>query len=398
MPSSSFKRPSAAALPPFVRLAAVLFVMEFVRSAFLISFLPAYAAGRLGVSVAAVGLAVSIHYVADTAVKAAAGYLVDRFSSRLMLHAAFGTTGAGLLTAFFGQQPWMLVVGAILIGIGVSPIWLLCMSEVREDNRASQMGSIYTVWLASLGAGPVVMGFLLDRGYGVSFGVLGGLLAFGWAVALGWNVRRGISARSVPLREQLAQLGGKLAAMKPLVPGMVLQTAAAGLLVPVLPTFATDNMGLDYSGYSLVLIVGGAATAVGLIPMGRLSDRWGHRRFLVVGFAGLAAALFLLLSSSGLVPSMLLAAVLGLSYAVVLPSWNALLASFVPDDQKGTGWGVLSSIEGIGVMIGPVVGGWVAGTYDPSVTVGASAVLLAGIAAFYGFFPQRRLTSPEQTE
>lgn len=377
--------------PYFIRLCSMLFFMEFVRSALLISFLPAYAVHNLGISIAAVGLAVSIHYMADTAVKVAAGYLLDRFSSRLMLHFSFALAFIGLLIVFFGKQPWMLVGGAALLGIGVSPVWLICLSSVREDGRGSNMGAIYTVWLASLGAGPIVLNFIMDVGYSVSFWLLTAMLVSGWIVALGTKVEAGAVPPSIPIRIQLEQLRTKLVSMKPLVPGMVLQTAAAGLLVPVLPTFATTQLGLDYSGYSLVLIVGGTVTALGLIPMGRLSDKWGHRRFLVAGFAGLAAALIMLLTSDGLVSAMLLASALGFSYAVLLPSWNALLSTFVPSEQKGTGWGVLSSIEGIGVMAGPVLGGWVAGTFNETVTVAVSACLLAAIALFYLLMPQRRL-------
>lgn len=376
----------------------MLFAIEFVRSALLISFLPAYAAGHLGISLAAVGLAVSIHYLADTGVKVAAGYLLDRFSSRLMLHLAFAASLAGLWAVFFAGTPWLLVAGAVLLGIGASPVWLICLSSIREQQRGSQMGVIYTIWLTSLGAGPIALGFVLDRGYTISFVLLLALLAIGWGIAFLTRFEAGQPLASMPLKQQLAQLKGRLVLMKPLVPGMIVQTAAAGLLVPVLPTFATNRLGLDYSGYSLVLIVGGIVTAAGLIPMGRLSDRWGHRRFLVAGFFGLAAALVMLLSSSGLPSAMLLASMLGLSYAVVLPSWNAVLSSFVPSEQKGTGWGVLSSIEGIGVMVGPAVGGWVAGQFNETVTVGVSAGLLAIIAVFYLLVPKRRLLPAQADE
>ncbi|MDF2716182.1 MAG: transporter [Paenibacillus sp.] len=376
---------------PFIRLSLMLFVIEFVRSALLISFLPAYAVGHLGVSLAAVGLAVSIHYMADTAVKIGAGYLLDRFSSKRMVHISFAVSIAGLCTVYYGYQPWLLIAGSVLLGIGASPIWLICLSSIREQGRGSQLGAIYTVWLASLGAGPIVLNFVMDLDFALSFWLLLAMLAAGWLISLRTGVERQVVPDSVPFRVQLSLLKGKLGQMKPLVPGMVLQTAAAGLLVPVLPTFATNRLGLDYSGYSLVLIVGGAVTAAGLIPMGRLSDKWGHRRFLVAGFFGLAAALIMLLSSSGLPSAMLLASVLGLSYAVVLPSWNAVLSAFIPSESKGTGWGVLSSIEGIGIMIGPVIGGWVAGVFDETVTVAVSACLLAAIALFYLLVPLRRL-------
>ncbi|WP_159887497.1 MFS transporter [Paenibacillus puerhi] len=367
----------------FIRLAMILFFTEMVRSAFVISFLPAYAADYLGISVAAVGLAISVHYVADTAVKAIAGYLLDRFPPKAILHVSLAIGFVGLWLAFFSEQPWMLIMGAALMGLGVSPIWLICLSSIHEDQRGSQMGTIYTVWLASLGLGPVAVNFVIDYGYRLTFWLLAAIYAIGWLIALSWNEK----LKPIPtltLGEQMAQLRLKLFAMKPLVPGMILQTAAAGLLVPILPTLARQHLGLSYSQYSLVLIAGGAVTTLCLIPLGRLSDKWGHKWFLVFGFGALALGLLgLLFSANHLYATMLMAALLGGSYAAVLPAWNALMSYFVPPDQKGTGWGVLSSIEGLGVMIGPLIGGWIASRYDASVTVWISSAMLASIALYY---------------
>lgn len=370
----------------FIRLVLVLFFVEMVRSAFVISFLPAYAANQLGLSVATVGLAISVHYVADTAVKCVAGYLLDRLSPQIILHLSLGLAFAGLWLSFVSNQPWMLILGSALMGLGVSPIWLICLSSIREGNRGSQMGTIYTVWFAGLGLGPVAVNFAIDSGYRLTFWLLAAIFAAGWLVAIGWKVQ----IKPIPsftFMEQMAQLRMKLVAMKPLVPGMVLQTAAAGLLVPILPTFAHQNLGLSYSQYSLVLITGGIMTALCLIPMGRLSDRYGQKWFLVFGFGVLAAGMAGLLFASNFYAAMVLAALLGGSYAAVLPAWNAVMSYFVPPDQKGMGWGVLSSIEGLGVMAGPLIGGWVASLYSVTVTVIVSACLLAFIALFYVWIP-----------
>lgn len=72
-----------------LKLFTVLFCTEFVRSAFLFSFLPNFAISESGQTVALVGLAVSLHYAADTLIKGVAGYLLDRFSLRWLLPATF---------------------------------------------------------------------------------------------------------------------------------------------------------------------------------------------------------------------------------------------------------------------------------------------------------------------
>lgn len=122
--------------------------------------------------------------------------------------------------------------------------------------------------------------------------------------------------------------------------------------------------------------------------MGKLSDKWGRKWFLILGFTGFSVSLFSLTFVSTLWQALASAAVLGFfSYSAVLPAWNALLAQYVPQEQQGTGWGVFSSVEGIGVVIGPIIGGWLADRYHEGVSIWVSAVILGCIALYYLLFP-----------
>jgi MFS family permease len=159
------------------------------------------------------------------------------------------------------------------------------------------------------------------------------------------------------------------------------------MLIPIMPGFAQEHLGLSYTQYSIVMVVGGGSAVLGMVPMGKLSDRFGKKWFLVLGFLLFALSVGLLPSSQSFGPSLGLAFVLGLSYAAVLPSWNALMATYVPEDQKGVGWGLLSTVEGIGVMIGPVFGGWLATMFGLPVTLLTAAGMFAFLTFFYAVMP-----------
>ncbi len=375
-------------------LFTVLFCTEFVRSAFLFSFLPNFAVNESGQTVALVGLAVSLHYTADTLIKCVAGYLLDRFSLRWLLPTTFVLMLSGLAAVFFSPYAWGLVVGSVMLGMGASPIWLICLEKIRLTERAAQIGAIYTVWLACIGLGPVTINLTLDYGFEPAFRLMVALLAVGCIASFGINRTTSLRLQNVSFAEQAAGLRRRLVQLKWLLPGMVLQMTAAGLLLPILPGFAADHLGLSQPQYSLMLILGGAGAILFLVPMGKLADRWGHKQMLFAGFVSLTVVLALLIVS--MPPpalTMLFAFMLGLSYSAVLPAWNAVLSYLVPEDQKGTGWGVLSGIEGLGIMIGPVIGGWIASQYTNTAAISLSAALLAVLALFYLILPQNKLVS-----
>ena len=156
------------------------------------------------------------------------------------------------------------------------------------------------------------------------------------------------------------------------------------MLIPILPGFATHELGLSGAQYSILLTVGGLCAVGGLIPMGKLSDRLGGNRwFLVVGFLAFAFGLYVLAWGLSFWYCLVIAVGLGLSYSAILPTWNALLATYVPPKQEGVGWGLLSTFEGVGVMIGPILGGVIALWGGETAVFWTSAILFGLIGLYY---------------
>jgi len=373
-----------------VLLAVILFFVEFVRGAALVSFIPIYGQNILYISLAIIGAATTAHYLTDTLLKTAIGYLLDRFPARLIINIGLLISLTGIALFHYGNIPWVFIFAAALYGVGISPVWIVCLTKVKEDQRAAQMGFLYMIWLVGMGAGPVVLNLILDYKPAFSYWLLVALSTVAWL--LSFFVAGGKQAEriSVPFREQWEALREKLKAIKPLLPGMILQTLGASMLVPILPTFVAESLSFtEHREYSLLLLLGGGCTVLGLVPMGKWSDKSSRKPFLVIGFGIFA----LTLASLSLHPSKLmaygLAVVLGLSYSAVLPAWNALLALYVPPGQKGLGWSLLSTVEGIGVLIGPVLGGFIASATSASMVVWISAALFGIVSIVYLLFPSR---------
>lgn len=379
--------------PEITLFAVILFIVEFVRGAALISFLPIFGEKTLGLSLNIIGIALTAHYLTDTLLKMAIGYLLDRFSIRFVVHLGLLISLCGIVLFQFAYLPWIFIAAAALYGVGISPIWIVCLTKVSVEHRATQMGFLYTIWFVGIGSGPIVSNILLDYSTSFTYYLLLGLSSISWMLALFISNTRTSATVTLPIRQQFVILAERLRHMRLLLPGMVLQTMGAGMLIPILPSFAEDRLGLNGKQYSLLLLAGGALTVLGLIPLGRLSDKLGGKKwFLVLGFCCIGGGLYLLGHEPALWQCMLLTGALGLSYAALLPAWNALLANYVPPMQQGLGWGIFSTVEGIGGMIGPVIGGTLAAWHGQTLVVWYAAILYALIGFFYIWFPFRAFT------
>ncbi|MCG9968094.1 MFS transporter [Pelotomaculum terephthalicicum JT] len=377
-------------------LLLVLLLIEFTRGAFFLTFLPLYAVNYLGISVAAAGLAVSAHYLAETLSKGAAGWQLDRRGHLTMLIGLLVGLAALVLMKIH-PSAILLLAGSAVLGLGISPVWLAVISKVAPvqlKERATRMGIIFAIWLVGGGGGPVVINFFIARDYNIAFWLL--IFLWGFALAVSATLLPGAesktgSGQGYSIKKELLKMLQNKAIKKILLPGMFLQTLTGGLLLPLLPLYAQNKIGLEPSQYGILLLIGGAAAALSFLPMGRLADRVNLKFILSAGFGISALSLAAFSVVRDAFNAYLLAALIGFSYAAVLPAWNNLLSKAVPPDRQATGWGVFSTIEGMGVAIGPAMGGVVAKYMGIQAPIIISTTLLAIMSCFYLFYPVERI-------
>lgn len=95
-----------------------------------------------------------------------------------------------------------------------------------------------------------------------------------------------------------------------------------------------------------------------LLTAGSLGDRFGRKRALIAGMVVFGAgSVWSAYSGSA---NMLIAAraLMGMGAALIMPSTLSITANIFADKQRASAIGVLTGVGGMGIVIGPLLGGW----------------------------------------
>lgn len=164
------------------------------------------------------------------------------------------------------------------------------------------------------------------------------------------------------------------------------------MLFPFFALYITQKFNVGMTEAGVVLGLFSVAGLVGQMIGGALTDKFGRRKLIIFGliFSALSTlTLGFINNFSALIP---LAIGIGLLSDVAGPAHGAMIADILPEHKRQEGFGILRVVGNLAWIIGPTIGGFVAGKSFLALFI--TDAIISSVVAFL-FFMLIPETKPE---
>ncbi len=189
----------------------------------------------------------------------------------------------------------------------------------------------------------------------------------------------------------------KRAALAFILVTITLDMLAMALVIPVLPRLVLGFMHGDTATASRVIGIFGTSWAIMQFifapVMGALSDRFGRRRVILISNFGLGLDYIFMALAPGiglLFAGRIISGITGASISTA----QAYIADITPPAQRAGNYGLMSAAFGLGLVLGPALGG-VLGQISPRLPFWVAAAFSL-VSAAYGLFVLPESLAPER--
>jgi MFS transporter, DHA1 family, multidrug resistance protein len=177
---------------------------------------------------------------------------------------------------------------------------------------------------------------------------------------------------------------------------MVVVMLGFGMIIPILP-FYIEIFGAGGSALGGLMATYGIMQFIFAPIWGQLSDKVGRKKILMVGVLGNAFAQLMFGLSTQLWMLFAARALAGLLSSATLPTAMAYIGDTTSKENRGGGMGMVGASMGVGMVLGPGIGGWLGGQSLSLPFFVASALSIFALLLIFLFLPES-LRKEEQAD
>ncbi|MHA1976374.1 MAG: MFS transporter [Candidatus Hodarchaeales archaeon] len=245
----------------------------------------------------------------------------------------------------------------------------MVLDQSTESNRGRNMG-IFGIFLASaMGLGPVFGGILAGIGDLVPYYTAAGLSIVVFLLGI-FLLREPHNLISKPiLRDNLSIVTKKPRLIIPSVFNFI-DRLHIGFILFILPIVLETELGVRPELRGMVLGIFALPFILLQYPIGLLSDKIGRYKLLLVGslMNTVILALIGFITPLGIVYVIMMFFLLGIGNGITGPPAMALVGDTIEEDENAVGMGFFNLLGNLGIMVGPVIAGFLITYTDVRIT------------------------------
>jgi MFS family permease len=333
-----------------------------------------------------VGVFVAAYPVAETLCGPLFGILSDRYGRSRWIYTGLAISTVTLFAFTLNRGIQYLTFVHAIEGVAAAMIIVSTLAMVTDistfSNRGREMGIYDFANLGGYVAGILLAG-VLTRSFslltpfyfGSVLAAIGAILSFQYVKDK--NVPSGQSASSPAQTVRLLLSNRRSAAMFPI---WLSVTTFIGMALTFGPRVGPSPLLTSF-------LLGGSVLVLAFSQpfFGYLSDRYGRNRMMMLGMLSLigliVTAIAFVRRTSHFVLMLPLLVVFGLGSFAFAPAALASLGDLAPSGARGTTMGLYSVVINLGLIIGPLLGGYLLDRYGlPSLFYAALIILMGAMA------------------
>jgi len=359
-----------------------LFVM---LSSSLVTPLIANYARQLGASSFVIGLVVSGYWISRIFLEIPSGFISQKFGLYRVMIAGLVLTGLGNLVMATWMDPYTLVLGRALMGLGaplffaVATTFVLNMFE--PERRGSAMGIFQGIEFAgsvvgSTFSGYIVSAFNFQTGFLFSTVLVLAALAL---MILPPNIRSesNIQTTATPLSfsmiRQVLSTRNLLIVSSATFAEFIMSN---GIIFTVFPLYAENTLGISLTNIGLIMGSRSFGFVISMFTMGYFADRFGRKPVLLFGLGATAALMVAVNFATTFELLVSILFILGITTGAIWIVSPVLAAESVDTSHRGAAIGTYRTFFDLGSILGPIIMTSVLDSYGIAMCFYLSAAIL----------------------
>jgi MFS family permease len=305
------------------------------------------------------------------------GIISDRVRRKTGLLLGFLLLVPAVLAMAWAKHVAVFMALSGVLGLGTAFLWpavyAISADLYPPERRGKVVGFLNVFQLLGFGLGALMGALLVEGAHDAMF-----LLAISAMGAAGIAAFVGVPGyrhtgvgqrRGIGLREVWSPQLGALSVI------VVVATAGVSMIIPAVRPYGDEQLGEPLSTLTIALIpavlLGGAL----YVPAGHLSDLMGRTTPFVLGEVLLIAGALLAAATDSLYLAAFAGAVIFAGNVFIVPAFNAAVMDLAPETHRGTLIGLMVALSGLGLALGPAIGGMLLALASPPAVFRVAAMV-----------------------